>query len=286
MDRDDFLDKFVAFMFEDFWKIAVLGGLLIAAVHFTSLTWGQVTNPPLQIKVGIVFVALGGALGYLIMSTWYEAPTPDWNLVAQVNFGPGPLLDLKKATDATVRDLGRNMHHGDLGHVKGTSVFYCYWWNKDPENPVGMASWPKVPDDAELLGMPPSMIEEEIGQTRDAYETTIHKADRVRHYFPIILREVVSSRLAEIEAAIEGHTAPNIGGRTIDDSIDDNVPEDLQPDNVRAMLKRARETDDGDEPEELLDELGDDVTSTEKVSDLPATTDNGAEAVATDGGEE
>jgi hypothetical protein len=289
MNRDDVLDRAVAFFFDDFWKLAVVGALLIGAVHITSLTWGQITNPPLQVKVGIVFVVLGGLIGYVAMSTWYEAPTPDWNLIVQINTNAGSLINIKKATDAVIRDLADNMHHGDLGHVTGTSIFYCYWWNKDPESPVGMSSWAKVPDDAELLGSTPSMVLDEIHQMRESYETTIHKADRVRHYFPIIIRETVSHRLAEIEAAIEGHTAPELGGRTINESIDDNVPDELQPENVKSMLQRAGASDAGDEPNELLDELADDVTSTDgvdEVTDLPATTESGGDAVATDGGGE
>ena len=286
MDRDDFLDRAVAFMFEDFWKLFLLGVLLVGAVHFTSLTWSQVTNPPLWVKVGAVFVVVAGVVGYLVMSTWYTPPEPDWNLVVSINLDSDRLLDIRKATDAVVKDLANNTLGGSLGHVTGTSVYYCRWWNRDPENPLGHATWDNVDTDAELLGRQAGDVEDEVAFIRESYESRIYKADRIRTHFPIIVRMLQSRKAESLNAALEGHLAPDLGGSTIDTIIDDVMPEDIQPESFRKQLERAKE-EVGESAESLVDEIETENFDEDapEVSDLPDTTDNGSQPAMPDGGE-
>jgi hypothetical protein len=269
----------------DWFKVLALAVALVVVVAVTDVTFGQLLDPPLWVKVGGLFGVLGILAGYLDASLWHTPPTPDWNLVLSANFDrDGPLLTVDKATDAVVRELAENTYGGTLGHVDGTPIYYCRWWNGDPEEPIGHASWNNVPDNVEFLGRRAEDVEDEVGFLREAYESEIYKADRISTHFPILIRRLHSRKAEDLNAALAGHLTPDMGGSSVDEVVDEVIPDEIQPEVFRERV--GRDAPGGDDAESIVDEVetehfGDD----EGVSDLPDTTSNGSQPAVTDGGE-
>lgn len=286
MTNDDrtLRDRVLDVLERDWFKVLALLVTVAGIVAFTDVTWQQLADPPLWAKVAGLFGVLGVLAGYIDTALWHTPATPDWNIVLSINFDAGQLIAADKATDAVVRQLAENTYGGDLGHVRGTPIYYCRWWNGDPKNPIGHATWNNVSDNAEFLGRRAESIEDEVGFLREGYESEIYKADRITTHFPVIIRRLHAAKAEDLNAALAGHLTPDMGGSSIDSIVDEVMPEDIQPEVFRDRVGRDAPGDDDAESivEDVKDEhFGDD----DGVTDLPdTTTDASNDAVATDGG--
>ena len=92
----------------------------------------------------------------------------------------------------------------------------------------------------------------------------------------MVVRRLHAAKAGDLNAALEGHLAPDMGSGTIDTVIDEVIPDDLQPDRFERRLDSMR-----DEETPAIRKATEDV---EDADPSPDATDDGT-AVATDGGE-
>lgn len=256
-----------------FSYLAVLAGLVDAPnIGFEVPMWVRVLG---------VFGALAAVGGHWVGSKILSQVEPDWNYIAEVSIdNEETSVKVTKVTDAVLDDF--EVVGGKLGRVPNRSNwYYCRTWNHDPEDPTAEATWTKVPSDTDLLGTDPTDIEEEVRDVRESYESRIWKADRLTTHLPMVARRMHSTKAEELNAALEGHLLPDLGSGTIDNVIDDVVPEDLQPDRFERRLEHAR----GGEDDTIADVADDATESTDETPPTPDGADGQETPVATDGGD-
>lgn len=250
---------------------------VVGSVLVIWLAWmfGLVSLPnvtlPLWTRVLGTFGAIAAAGGYFAASIRYDEPEPDWNYVVEVNIDDPRTPRISRATDAVIQDF--RMVKGALGSPQGSdSIFYCRWWNRDPENPIGHASWSELPSDTDLLGVKPSAIEDEVSALRDTYEETHGKFQWVLDHLYMVIRRLDFRRTRSQNEVLEEHVAPSMDDRGVAEVVDEVIPDELQPEN----LDRPDHLEAG-AGSEAVDELGEDVD--------PTATGGASESAATDGGE-
>lgn len=74
--------------------------------------------------------------------------------------------------------------------------------------------------------------EEEIGRVWKAVDEDGRMWRALRDYFPAVIRALDRERAERQAAAVEQHTIPNIGGKTVDETIRAEIPDELLPDSV------------------------------------------------------
>ncbi|WP_435363548.1 hypothetical protein [Haloarchaeobius sp. DYHT-AS-18] len=267
---------------ENFRLLVVLG-----VIGYLSIEAGFIDAPdigfelPLWARVVLVFGAIAAVGGHWVGSKILSQVEPDWNYIVEANVdAEDTTVKVTKVTDAVLQDF--TVIGGKLAPVPGRSNwYYCRWWNHDPDDPIGHATWTKVKSDLELLGTSPSDIEEEVRDVRESYESRIWKADRLTTHLPMVVRRLHSTKAEELNAALEGHLVPDLGAGTIDGVIDDIIPDDLQPERFERRLKQAQ-GEDGDTT------IGDAIADVENELDgpTPESTSGSETPVATDGGED
>ena len=263
---------------ENFRTLVVLGVIVYLAIMAGIVDAPNVgLELPLWVRVLGVFGALAAVGGHWVGSKILSQVEPDWNYLAytRIDDDGETRVRVDKLTDAVLEDI--TVHGGHLGRDPvRRNWFYAREFNGDAENPEAYATWNNVASDTELLATDPEDLEEEVRDTRESYERTIYKADRLTTHLPMVVRRLHAAKAGDLNAALEGHLAPDMGSGTIDTVIDEVIPDDLQPDRFERRLDSMR-----DEETPTIRKATEDV---EEIDPSPDATDDGA-AVATDGGE-
>lgn len=206
---------------------------------------------PLWVRVGVTFAAIAAFGGHLLASAYFEAPEPNWNRVIEVNLDSKQWARESKVTDAVLADM--TVVGGRLKSPPGTDLYFCRYFNRDAETPVAQCTWKDLPSDAELLGMKPSAIEEEVGQLRDTYEQTHGKYRWVLDHLYGVIRRLDFRRAESQDSVLEEHLTPSMAEESIADVVEDELPDEVLPERVSAV--RDDETPDlGTEAIETVEE--------------------------------
>jgi len=111
-----------------------------------------------------------------------------------------------------------------------------------------------------------------IAELRSTFEKEAQRGKFIRRRLGSILRVLDRRRAEDQAAALEGHIAPSIGDETIGDVIEDQLPEELQPDHLqgdeaRDLADDNGELDAGDEMMIEFDALDDPLGTPEPADD-------------------
>lgn len=225
---------------------------------------------PLWARVVGTFGVLAAGGGVVLAKLYFDDQEPDWSRIVEVNIDDPHTPRISKVTDAVLADL--TVVGGRLRSPQGSSIYVCRWWNRDAEDPVAHCTWRDLPDDAELLGVKPSAIEDEIVALRDTYEDTHGRHKWVLDHLWMVIRRLDFRRSKRQNAVLEDHTAPSMEDETISEAVGDIIPDELQPDTHQA-------TDPDGVADRAVDEVADELEEPEPEA-------VGAEPVAPDGGAE
>lgn len=270
-------EKLLDFFLGDFWKFFALGAILVAAVHFTSLTWADFTNPPLWAKVGAVFSGIGLVGGYMAATVWYDPPEPDWQYLHEYNTDDPATPRVYRVTPEVIDNLavygGRRLH-SPQGRE---NEYVCRFFNGDAKSPVAHVTWKDVPADSELLGTKPSDIEETVVTLRDEYEDTHGKYRWVLDHLYAVVRRIDFRRTQSQNAILDENLTPAEDGVGISEHVDAVIPERMRPDRLEGgdpdgVASPDDDTDDADDAP--IEETVSDVVPDEKPTQ-PAATDGG-----------
>jgi hypothetical protein len=108
--------------------------------------------------------------------------------------------------------------------------------------------------------------EEEISRIWDAVDEDGRMWRALRDYFPAVVRSLDRDRAMRQAEAVEKHTIPSIGGASVDETIQSEIPDELLPDSVTERGEPETEKVEDDELKEMAE-------------------DTLTETLATDGGE-
>ncbi|WP_435364536.1 hypothetical protein [Haloarchaeobius sp. DYHT-AS-18] len=210
--------------------------LALAVSEFgVDLPFDAISIPP-QFK--LAGLTLGGfaVLGSAAWSMWGDEKEPNWQYIHEVNKDDPSTPRVSKVTPQVVREM--LVIGGRLRPIEGFDGHYkVRFWNHDVENPVAHVTWDQVPDDADIMGAKPSEIEEEVVGMRNEYESQVHKARYIQTHLPILVRKLDQKRLDAQNKALSGHLAPSMGDGTVDELLNNMLPEDILPDRFQARVE-------------------------------------------------
>jgi hypothetical protein len=204
------------------WSILAASGLVVAAIGAAFAT-GKIEDliPEPEKRHLVRINATGDAIAY-----WELSPDA-W---ADVSVEWGPLYPHDAA---------------------GKKVYECYAF--DPDSMVAVGTWRRSLPGSEVVGRHGA---DEVLDVLDEYRTSLEPESRrgreLRQALPRILRQLDYQRMKAQNAAVDPALGPETGGPSIDDTIVDNLPDELRPGrlqngDLRTLLDADGDDADGDD---------------------------------------
>lgn len=187
----------------DWWGLAALVVVAVAAVSYVA---GNRLADLLPDPVGTYLIAMdaddaqGGGI--------YELNEPAWEELRVVR--------------------------GELFEWSGSSVdvYECREFRR--EDLTAVANWKGTKTGSELSKpVEREEVMEQIRTLREEHEQQARYGEAIRSSLPALLRQLDKWRAKDLNSALEGHISPNLGDRSIDDMIQERLPDAVLPDYLQ-----------------------------------------------------
>jgi len=222
--------------------VAVGAGLILE----TTNSWPQVQIPQtaeLAAQLGIIALIAGYLAGGKV---WDLLPDQFGTFLITIEGENTDRIEVWELTDDQWDDL--TVEGGPLNHLPECKHTAYEVVSYDDEANKATATWRKSKQNSEIVGQTDvTDALDQIAELRGPYERIVRRSDKIIRRIPSILRTLDRQRARDQNRALEDHTAPSLGGPSIEDVIDEQLG-DLAPDHIH----------DDDESDGLADELIDD----------------------------
>jgi hypothetical protein len=198
---------------------------------------------PLWVQAAGTFAVIGAIAGWAA----YQASDPDedkeWIDLYEVDSSNSDILEHHQLSP----ELWDRMEvFGDLHHHAESQSYECLHYDEDRN--VALATWRGMVPESVLISR-----EQEIEQLRHENETEVRKYRAVRASLPSIVRRLDKRRARRQNELREQHVATDLGDASIDEVIEQALPED-----VRDLEDHMSSSDDHDrDPDPILEQAGD-----------------------------
>jgi len=157
----------------------------------------------------------------------------------------------------------------------GPDVYECRDFS--PERLTAVANWKGTKTGSQLSQqVNRDDVMRQVETLREQHEEQARYGEAIRTSLPSLLRTLDKWRAKDLNAALEGHISPNLGDRSIDDMIREQLPERVLPDYLTADHS-------SDEPESVDADPGA-VEFLDDTDDLLDPVDDPAGPLVNDGG--
>lgn len=232
----------------DHLKFLVAIGVGAALIMETTNSWPSVELPAWT-ELAAMLVVLGVVAGYFAAGKiWDLLPEQRGIFIPCIEAENTEKIELWELTEDQWEDL--TVEDGTLNELPECKYRAYEAVSYDPETNTAVGTWRKSKANSELVGHNEvSDAIEEIAELRGAYERIVRRGDKIYRRIGSIIRVLDRERARDQNRALEGHTTPSLGGRTVEDVIDDQLG-DLAPGHLK--------NDDQTDEEAIADDLIDD----------------------------
>lgn len=226
---------------------------ILSIAYGGAISLGMV-RAPWEIKgssLVITAAIVSGLVGWLAAGK-FEALLPDDEGIYIVEYddrenGGGKLYEVSEDQWADIESKGE-LHQWEQSPKR---VYECVEFDAEDEEIRG--NW-RASKPASALNAEPTVEDalEAIRELRDEFEKMGREAQIIRLSLRSIIRDIEAERAKQQTAILDEHMAPSIdNGRSIDDLINEHIPDHVQPASVDSD---DGDTDDKSEIDNLLSE--------------------------------
>lgn len=235
------------FITERFRELLLLAGLAVAYVELTPAEYPAVPDLPAWAQLAAMGVALALVGGIFAGSRiWGLLPDPPRVYLVAIQAADAERVEVWELTPDQFEAM--TVADGTLNHLSECKhpTYECVTY--DPEANRARATWRESKPASELVGESDvSDALDQIAELRGAMETEARRGQAIRRRIGSVIRVLDRRRAMDQNAALEGHTAPALDGKTVDEVLRETVGDDLLPDHISS--DDATGTDEpGDEP--------------------------------------
>lgn len=207
----------------------------VAGVYVIGVQTGYIGGYPATPEVPgwwdlVVLVVLGvSVVGFIVGSKLAELmPDPPGHYIVALDDTTGEGRGVWELNDAAWDNL--DVPEGTLYPWKDSpeDSYEVRLYNPDTNAAVG--NWEEAAPSSALLGeSETSEVRDKIMELRTQYQQDAQYARAIRRRFSGILRRLDSRRARDQNAALEGHLTPSFDDESIDDVIQEAIPDEAKP---------------------------------------------------------
>lgn len=214
---------------DNFRDIAILGGGIAAYVGLTGAQLPSDISVPDWWPLLVVAALLGG-IGIVFASGKIDDLLPeDHGIYLQVvNAQRDDRIETWELSEDQWQDL--EIVDGQLNDLTECKyrAYECLAYN--PETNVAVATWRRSVPASQIVGQTDvADAIDLIHELREYLEPEAKRGRYLRQNLPGIVRRIDRERARNQARAIEPHVAPSFGGESINDAVDNALPDDLKP---------------------------------------------------------